>query len=79
MVRRPSPGRLNTLSVITTPLIRKASPMPMTVTMGIAALRSTCCDRMRSGGTPLALAVRTKSSFRTSSTLARVTREISDM
>ena len=33
----PKPGMLNTVSVITTPLISSATPMPITVTIGTPA------------------------------------------
>jgi hypothetical protein len=39
-VSLPMPGMLNTVSVTTTPPMRRTSPIPITETMGTAALRS---------------------------------------
>ncbi len=58
-VSDPRPGMTNTLSVTTTPLIRMAIAMPMTVTIGTAALRRACLTRTFACGSPLARAVRT--------------------
>ena len=41
---RPMPGRLNTVSVITTPPIKRAMPMPITVTIGTPALFRACLN-----------------------------------
>ena len=49
---------LNTVSVITTPEISSAMPMPITVTIGTAAFLSACSSSTRSVARPLALAVR---------------------
>ena len=49
---------LKTLSVTTTPPISSAMPMPMTVTIGTAALRSAWRISTFSVGRPLARAVR---------------------
>ena len=55
---RPMPGMLNTVSVMTTPLISNATPMPMTVTTGTAAFLSACLNSTGRVARPLALAVR---------------------
>ncbi len=49
----------NTLSVTTTPPIKSATPMPITVTIGTAALASACAINTRHSGKPFARAVRT--------------------
>ena len=48
----------NTLSVTTAPPISRATPMPITVTMGTAAFFSAWRNRIVRLPTPLALAVR---------------------
>ena len=53
------PGRLNTLSVTTTPEISSAKPLPITVTTGTAALRSAWRSSTPLSLMPLARAVRT--------------------
>ena len=52
------PGTLKTVSVITTPLISSATPMPITVTIGTAAFLSAWRSSIGRVATPLALAVR---------------------
>ena len=53
------PGRLNTLSVTTTPEINSAKPVPITVMTGTAALRSAWRSSTPLSLMPLARAVRT--------------------
>ncbi len=52
------PGTLNTVSVITTPPIRSATPMPITVMIGTPAFLKACFISIGPVATPLALAVR---------------------
>ncbi|CFN69850.1 Uncharacterised protein [Bordetella pertussis] len=77
MTRRPRPGMLNTDSVTTTPLISSATPTPITVAMGTAALRRAWPSSTPVSPSPLARAVRMKSSPMTSMMLVRVMRAIS--
>ena len=47
---------LNTVSVMTTPEISNAMPMPITVTIGTAAFFSACSSNTRSVARPFELA-----------------------
>lgn len=56
---RPSPGHANTVSVSTAPPSSAPVWSPVTVTMGIRALRSAWRVTTRVSGAPFARAVRT--------------------
>jgi hypothetical protein len=56
--RRPSPFRLNTCSVTTSPPSRKANSRPMTVTTGSMAFFRAWRTRISRTHSPLARAVR---------------------
>ncbi len=57
-VSRPTPGMLNTVSVMTTPLMSSATPMPITVTIGTPAFFSAWRSSMAPAVAPFAAAVR---------------------
>ena len=68
------PGQLNTLSITTLPASTVPICTPRMVTTGSSALRSTWLSVTRLRLSPLARAVRTKSSWATSSIEERITR-----
>jgi hypothetical protein len=57
--KRATPGRLNTVSVTTSPPMRKANSMPITVITGRIAFLSACRQITTRSVWPLARAVRT--------------------
>ncbi|MNN77310.1 hypothetical protein D3C81_1937640 [compost metagenome] len=67
---------MNTFSTRMEPPSRKPNCRPIIVTTGIIALRSVCLMTTTVSRTPLARAVRTKSSCSTSMNEARVKRAI---
>ena len=73
-MRRPSPGRTNTFSTTIAPAIRLANCSPMMVRMGVSAFGKAWRQSAARRETPLARAVRMKSSFKASITADRVTR-----
>ena len=54
---RPMPGQVNTVSVITAPPTSSGSDRPMTVTIGISALRNAWRTTTTRGARPFASAV----------------------
>jgi hypothetical protein len=70
----PRPGRLNTVSVKMAPPRPMPMSIPSIVTTGRSALRRVWEKSTWRSGAPLARAVRTKSSFIVSMTLARIIR-----
>src|SRR5208282_5036027 len=73
-IRRPSPGRTNTFSTTIAPAIRLANCSPMMVRIGVSALGSAWRQSAARRDTPLARAVRMKSSFSASMSADRATR-----
>lgn len=74
IMRRPMPGQANTVSVRMAPPMSWPTCMPKMVTMGIMEFRNPCITTTAQKDSPLARAVRTKSSFITSMSDERVMR-----
>ena len=70
------PGNEKITSTTTTPVIRYAKLIAMTLTIGAKALGSACHSTMRIRGTPLSIAISIDGDVMTLSTALRVIRVI---